>query len=133
MHRYLVDTNNLSDLVRNPSGPVARRIAQVGEAAVCTSVVVAAELRFGAEKKGSPRLAAQLEAILSVLPVLPLEAPADRAYARIRAHLERAGQVIGGNDMLIAAHALSLGLVVVTDNLGEFTRVPGLACENWLA
>ncbi len=58
---------------------------------------------------------------------------ASRAYARIRAHLERAGQVVGGNDMPIAPHALSLGLVVVTENLGEFARVPGLACENRLA
>lgn len=129
---HLLDTNILSDLVRRPQGRVAERIADVGEAAVATSIVVAAELRTGALKKGSDRLLAQVDAILSRLPVLPLEAPADHAYAQIRTHLERAGTPIGGNDLLIAAQARSLGLVVVTANLGEFSRVPGLVVESWL-
>jgi len=64
--------------------------------------------------------------------VLPLEAPAEQAYAEILAYLERTGQIIGPNDLLIAAHALSLGLVAVTDNAREFERVPGLTVENWL-
>lgn len=130
--RYLLDTNILSDLVRNPQGRVFDRIVEVGEAQVCTSVVVAAELRYGAARKGSPRLTAQLEAILAALPVLPLEPPADEAYGRLRADLEAAGQPIGGNDLLIAAHALAAGLTVVTDNAREFGRVAGLAVENWL-
>ena len=129
---HLLDTNTLSDLVRRPQGRVAERIAAVGEAAVATSIIVAAELRTGALKKGSARLAAQVEAILSRLPVLPLEAPADRAYGEIRVHLERAGTPIGGNDLLIAAQARSLGLIVVTANLGEFRRVPDLVVETWL-
>lgn len=131
--RYLLDTNVLSDLVRNPQGPVARRIAEVGEAAVCTSIVVAAELRYGARKKSSERLTRQVEQILSALPVLPLEAPADRAYAELRTRLEAAGGPIGGNDLLIAAQALSLDCVVVTANAREFGRVAGLRTENWLA
>ena len=130
--RYLLDTNIVSDLVRNPQGPVAGHIRVVGEANVCTSIVVAAELRYGAKKKASARLSAQLEAVLDALEVLPLEAPVDREYGACRTRLEQAGQPIGGNDLLIAAHALALGYAVVTDNEREFTRVEGLVCENWL-
>jgi tRNA(fMet)-specific endonuclease VapC len=130
--RHLIDTNILSDLVRNPQGRIAGRIAEVGEDAVCTSVIVAAELRFGAAKKGSARLSAQLERVLAAVQILPFEEPADRAYATLRAQLEAAGSPIGGNDMLIAAHAISLGCAVVTDNEREFVRVDGLTVENWL-
>lgn len=132
MTQYLLDTNILSDLVRNPQGVVAERIAAAGEAQVATSVIVAAELRYGAEKKGSNRLSGQLESILSVLPVLPLEPPADIKYGILRTQLERKGTPIGGNDMLIAAQALALGSVLVTANEREFARVKGLQIENWL-
>lgn len=130
--RYLLDTNVVSDLVRNPQGEVAARIAEVGEEAVCTSIVVASELRFEAAKSNSSRLRRQLDAILAALTVLPLESPSDQHYAEIRALLESAGMPIGPNDLLIAAHARALGLTVVTANLKEFRRVPGLAVENWL-
>lgn len=129
---YLLDTNILSDLVRHPQGAVAKRIAEVGEDAICTSIIVAAELRYGAVKRQSERLTQQLELILSRLPILSFDAPMDEAYAAIRAHLERAGTPIGGNDLLIAAQARSLGLTVVTANLGEFSRVPDLSTETWL-
>jgi tRNA(fMet)-specific endonuclease VapC len=129
---YLLDTNIVSDLVRHPQGAVAERIREVGEANVCTSIIVAAELRYGAAKKGSPRLTTQLEAILSALSVLPLEVPADDVYGRLRAQLERAGQPIGGNDLLIASQAVALGHVLVTDNESEFGRVDALTCQNWL-
>lgn len=132
MTRYLLDTNILSDLVRNPQGRIAQHIAQVGEAAICTSIIVAAELRFGAAKRGSERLTRQLEQILSVMEVQAFDAPADAAYAELRVQLESAGLPIGGNDMLIAAHALSTNCVVVTDNEREFARAPGLQMENWL-
>ena len=132
MNGYLLDTNILSDLVRHPQGRVAVRIAEVGEAAVATSIVVAAELRFGAEKKGSPRLSAQVEAILGALPVLPLEPPVDREYGRLRWALERKGSPIGANDMLVAAHALALDRTLVTDDRREFARVTGLRLVNWL-
>jgi tRNA(fMet)-specific endonuclease VapC len=130
--RYLLDTNIVSDLVRRPQGRIAQHIREVGEAQVCTSVIVAAELRYGAAKKGSQRLTAQLEAVLGALDVLPFEAPADEAYGLIRARLERAGQPIGANDLLIAAHAVALGCVLVTDNESEFGRIEGLPRENWL-
>jgi tRNA(fMet)-specific endonuclease VapC len=130
--RYLLDTNIVSDLVRNPRGHVAERIRAVGEAEVCTSIIVAAELRYGAMKKGSSRLTVQLEAVLGTLDVLPLEAPADIAYGRLRTQLEEAGRPIGGNDLLIAAQAIALGHTVVTDNQREFARIDGLSSENWL-
>jgi tRNA(fMet)-specific endonuclease VapC len=130
--RLLLDTNIVSDLMRHPNGRAAARIADVGEDTVCTSIVVAAELRYGAAKKGAARLTAQLEQILGALDVLPFEAPADQVYGRIRSELEATGRLIGGNDMLIAAHALSLGYAVVTDNETEFRRVQGLEVLNWL-
>ena len=129
---YLLDTNMVSDLVRTPQGRVAARVAAVGESSVCTSIIVAAELRYGSAKKGSARLTAQLEAVLGALAVLPLEAPADATYGRLRTALERAGRPIGGNDLLIAAQAVALGHTLVTDNEREFGRVPDLSCENWL-
>ena len=132
MTRYLLDTNIIADLVRNPQGRVAERIREAGEGEVCTSIIVVAELRYGATKKGSPRLLAQVEAILGALDVLPFEAPADAAYGRLRARLEREGQPIGANDLLIAAHALTLGQKLITASEREFRRIKDLSCENWL-
>ena len=131
MH-YLLDTNILSDLVKRPQGAVAARIAVVGGDQVCTSLIVAAELRYGSAKRGSEKLTKQLEAILATLPVIPLEVPTDQQYGQLRAALESQGNLIGPNDLLIAAHALALGAVLVTDNTREFERVQGLVIENWL-
>lgn len=130
--RYLLDTNIVSDLVRHPQGSIAEQVRGVGEAQVCTSIIVAAELRYGAEKKGSQRLTAQLEAVLGALDVVPFEMPADTTYGLIRSRLERAGQPIGGNDLLIAAQAVALGCTIVTDNETEFAHIDGLPRENWL-
>jgi tRNA(fMet)-specific endonuclease VapC len=130
--RFLLDTNIVSDLVRHPRGKIADRISEVGEDDVCTSIVVAAELRYGAAKRNSSRLTAQLEAVLGALEVIALEAPADTMYGLIRANLERTGQPIGANDLLIAAHALALDLTVATDNEREFSRIDNLRVENWL-
>jgi|SRR5579862_5996178 len=130
--RYLLDTNIVSDLVRNPHGRVAQHIRKIGDDKVCTSIIVAAELRYGATKKDSPRLSAQLEVILGALEVLPFEAPADREYGLLRTELERTGRPIGGNDLLIASQALALGYTVVTNNENEFSRIENLRQENWL-
>jgi len=130
--RYLLDTNIVSDLVRNPQGRIAQRIRALGEAQVCTSMIVAAELRCGAAKKGSPRLARQLDLLLGAVEVLPFEAPADATYGLIRTRLGETGRPIGSNDMLIAAQAIALGYTIVTDNEAEFSRIHGLAHENWL-
>jgi tRNA(fMet)-specific endonuclease VapC len=130
--RYLLDTNIVSDLIRHPQGKIAAHIASVGETQVCTSIIVAAELRYGAAKLGSKRLADQLERVFGGLEILPFQAPAELAYALLRCRLEAAGTPIGGNDMLIAAHAISLNHAIVTDNEREFSRIGGLAVENWL-
>ena len=129
---YLLDTNILSDLVRHPQGVVAAQISKAGENTVCTSIIVAAELRYGAAKSNSVKLADRVDLILSALEVLPLETPADHQYAALRHRLTRQGTPIGPNDLLIAAHALANDLTVVTANVGEFSRVPELKVENWL-
>jgi tRNA(fMet)-specific endonuclease VapC len=130
--RYLLDTNMVSDLVRNPHGKVAARIAHVGEESVCTSIIVAGELRYGAARKGSTRLLAQLLTVLDAFEILPFETPAEITYGDLRARLEVTGKPIAGNDMLITAHAVSLGHTMVTNNEREFSRVDGLPVENWL-
>jgi len=130
---YLLDTNIVSDLVKNPTGLVAHQIKQVGETNIYTSIIVACELRFGAKKKGSKRLQDNLEAILVALTILPLEPPVAEYYAAIRTELEQSGNLIGPNDLLIAAHTLAEGMTLVTDNVREFSRVPNLNLENWLS
>ena len=130
--RFLLDTNIVSNVARYPQGVVADRIAEVGERQVCTSVVVAAELRYGAARRRSERLSRRIEAVLSALDVLALDEPADRHYGELRTYLERCGTPIGPNDMLIAAQALAMDLIVVSANVDEFVRVPKLRVENWL-
>ena len=132
MSGYLLDTNILSDLIRHPDGLVARRVEQVGQKEIFTSIIVAAELRYGCAKKGSSKLLERVQGLLETIPVLPLDMPTDAQYGLIRAELEAAGQPIGMNDLLIASHALALGLTLVTDNTSEFSRVRGLKVENWL-
>ena len=129
---YLLDTNILSDLIRKPDGKIAKRIAEVGEETICTSIIVACELRFGAEKKQSPPLQVRVKELLQVLEVLAMDDDADLHYEDIRSKLETAGTPIGPNDLLIAAHARSLNLTLISANVKEFSRVPGLSIENWL-
>lgn len=133
MTRYMLDTNIISDLIRNPQGKAAKRVAKVGEDNICTSIIVAAELRYGCAKSGSDRLLKVVEDLLGEIDILPLEIPADFEYGGVRAELEAAGRPIGGNDLLIAAHAYATGAIIVTANADEFKRVRGLKVENWLA
>ena len=130
--RYLLDTNIISDLVRRPDGTVATRIADVGEDSICTSIIVAAELRYGVAKSESKQLSERIDLLLSALEILPLEPPADQRYAEVRHDLATQGTLIGPNDLLIAAHALAADLTLVTANTREFKRVPSLRVENWL-
>ncbi|WP_371349321.1 type II toxin-antitoxin system VapC family toxin [Ancylobacter sp. IITR112] len=132
MTRYLLDTNIISDMVRNPAGKAVRQLQKVGDGNICTSIIVACELRYGCAKKGSAKLLGKIEELLATIPVLPLEVPADGEYGGICAELEAAGQSIGHNDLLIAAHAYTLGTILVTANVGEFSRIRGLKVENWL-
>jgi tRNA(fMet)-specific endonuclease VapC len=132
---YLLDTNILSDLEKNPRGSVARVLAEreaLPDTNLQTSIIVACEVRFGVQKKDSRVLAERMEQILGRIKILPLETGVDEAYARVRTSLERKGEVIGANDMLIAAHAMAVDAVLVTDNVREFSRVDGLKVENWL-
>lgn len=129
--RYMLDTNIVSELIRNPAGLAAQRARAAGDA-VCVSIIVAAELRYGCARKGSPRLLRRVEEFLAQVPVLPFDVPADGEYGGLRAELEAAGRPIGSNDLLIAAHAGALGATVVTANVSEFRRVRGLNVENWL-
>ena len=132
MTRYMLDTNVISDLIRNPQGKAAKRIAAAGENNICTSIIVAAELRYGCTKSGSKRLLKAVEDLLGEIDVLPFDSPGDAEYGAIRSDLEAAGRPIGGNDLLIAAHARATGATVVTGNTQEFKRVRGLKVEDWL-
>ena len=133
MSRYMLDTNIISDLIRNPQGKAATRIAKVGEDNICTSIIVAAELRYGCAKSGSKRLLQAVENILGEIDVLPFDIPGDAEYGAIRSGRETIGKPIGGNDLLIAAHAQAIAATIVTANEGEFKRLRGLKVENWLA
>ena len=133
MTRYMLDTNIISDLIKNPRGNAAARIAKLGEDNVCTSIIVAAELRYGCAKSGSKRLLKAVEDLLGEINVLPFDVPADAEYGGIRSELEAAGKPIGSNDLLIAAHAYASGATIVTANADEFKRIHGLNVENWLA
>ena len=133
MTRYMLDTNIISDLIRNPQGKAAKRIAKVGEDNICTSIIVAAELRYGCAKNGSKRLLKAVEDLLGEIDVLPFDIPADAEYGIIRSELETLGKPVGGNDLLIAAHAYAADATIVTANADEFRRIRGLSVENWLA
>jgi tRNA(fMet)-specific endonuclease VapC len=132
---YLMDSNVLSDIMRNPNGRAAlifeRKVFEPGTR-LLTSIIVACEMRYGVTKRGSAALAQRVDRALASVEVIPLATGADDMYANLRTELERRGQIIGQNDMLIAAHALALDAVLVTDNVREFKRVKGLKVENWL-
>jgi tRNA(fMet)-specific endonuclease VapC len=131
--RYMLDTNIISDLIKNPKGKAAKRIASVGEDNICTSIIVAAELRYGCARKDSKRLLKAVEDLLGEIEVLPFDVPADVEYGGIRSTLEKTGRPIGANDLLIGAHAASVNATIVTANVDEFKRIGGLKVENWLA
>lgn len=132
MSLYLLDTNALSDLVNDPGGPVGTALMKLARTQFFTSIVAAGEIRFGALKRNSPRLTRRVNDVLAIVAVRALASPADEHYGRVRAMLERAGTSIGGNDLLIAAHALAERAILVSANTKEFARVPGLKLENWL-
>lgn len=133
---YLLDTNVISHIMRDGQGSVARRYAaRLKSPTPCrmaTSVVVECELRFGLEKRPSRRLQAAFDLQMQQLPVMKLDQTVAPRYASIRADLERAGTPIDANDLLIAAHALALGAILVSAD-AVFSRVPGLQVENWMA
>jgi len=128
----MLDTNILSNIIRFPEGHAVRKLIDTGVDDVCVSAIVASEFRFGAAKRGSERLTRLVEGLLQRFPVIPYTAEASLAYAPIRSDLAAAGTPIGPVDTFIAAHAMSLNVTLVTDNIRKFARVPGLRLENWL-
>ncbi len=129
--RRTLDTNICSYILRRHPLDMIERFANLDRSALWLSAIVAAELRFGAQKLGSARFASAVESWLTGFDVQPWPLEAAQHYASIRAALERSGQPIGGMDLLIAVHALAQDSVVITNNAREFHRVPGLAVEEW--
>ena len=133
MLRYLLDTN-IAIYVIKRRPPEVREVFNRLHGRMAISVITQAELVHGAEKSAMPaRNLDVVEDFCSRLTVLPYPPEAAYHYGSIRAALERDGRPIGVNDLHIAAHARSGGLTVVTNNVAEFARVPGLLVENWLA
>lgn len=128
---YLLDTNIISDIARNPDGAAANRFAQTPADELCTSIVVSAEVLFGLARGAGHRMRDAMHAVLDSLPILSLEPPVDEIYANVRATMAEQGKAITPNDMFIAAHALALQATMVTADQG-FRLVPGLQVENWM-
>ncbi|MDO8774008.1 MAG: type II toxin-antitoxin system VapC family toxin [Burkholderiaceae bacterium] len=136
---YLLDTNIISHMMKNPQGMVAQRIQQITEnalssgnmAPLCTSVIVQSELLYGLIRNPSARLRTAYDTTMKYIPVLALESTASAHYSQLRTALEAQGTPIGPNDTFIAAQTLALGYTLVTDNEDEFRRVVGLKVENW--
>lgn len=132
---YLLDTNIISDMMRNPRGPAALRALAINKNApdtpLCTSVIVDCELQYGLARKPLARLLAAYERTIATLTVLPLDNTVSRTYAAMRHSLTSTGQGLDANDTLIAAHALALDATLVSAD-AAFARVPGLKVENWL-
>ena len=134
MPRFMLDTDTCSYILKRSSQTVLRRLQTVPVSEVCISVITKSELLYGVQL--SPRARQDniaVDAFLRHLAVLDFPDEAAAHYAEIRAELKMRGQLIGANDLLIAAHARCLGLVLVTNNVREFGRVPGLIVENWMA
>jgi tRNA(fMet)-specific endonuclease VapC len=127
----MLDTNIVSAIVRDPRGKALERLIEVGEENVCISIITHGEIWYGVRKNGSEELVKKVSNVTRRLFVASLTLPTDRHYADIRLAL-RQGKNIGPNDLWIAAHALALDAVLVTNNEREFSRVPGLKVENWL-
>lgn len=130
--RYLLDTNTCIYIINRRPPQVFAHFEGLRYGEVGVSSITGAELAFGVAKSGSARNRQALEKFLAPLELLPFDADAMHAYGPLRAELQRRGQPIGALDMLIAAHALALGAKLVTNNLDEFRRVPGLECDNWV-
>jgi tRNA(fMet)-specific endonuclease VapC len=132
--KYMLDTNICIGLIRQKPQKLIRRLTRCEPGEVGVSSITVAELAYGANKSNliEQNLSA-LEQFLLPIEVADFDQQASAAYGTIRAHLEREGKVIGAMDMLIGAHALSLGVTLVTNNVDEFQRIPKLKVEDWMA
>jgi tRNA(fMet)-specific endonuclease VapC len=131
--RYLLDTNTCIYIRKCRPPAVVEKFGALAPGEAVISVINYGELLYGAYKSATPAKALQvIDEFVTLVPALPLPRGAGIAFAEIRAVLERQGNMIGNNDLWIAAHAIASGLVLITNNMREFTRVPGLAAENWV-
>lgn len=131
MPTYMLDTDTVSYALRG-HGRVGARILEHRPSELCISSITLAELRYGAELKGSEKLHRLIHAFVSDFPLVPLDAAAADTFGTVAARLARGGTPIGPLDTLLAAHALSLGLTLVTNNARHFERVDGLRMESWV-
>jgi len=132
MPRYMLDTDTCSYIMKRSNDKVLKRLQRIPVSDICISVISKAELLFGVElspRRQQDELA--LNAFLAYVETLDFPDAASSHYAKIRADLKKRGAMIGANDLFIAAHASSLGLILVTNNTREFARIPHLAIENW--
>jgi tRNA(fMet)-specific endonuclease VapC len=129
--RYLLDSNVISHLVRFPRGSSARRLDDVGQEHVFTSIIVSSEVNYGVRKRGSAELTRKVGDVLGRMFVAVFEPPADQHYAVLRCAMDAAGKALAPNDLLIASHALALDATLVTDDRA-FAFVPDLRTENWI-
>ena len=129
--RYLLDTNIVSFHIRRSSAALRRRLRRVRAGSVALSVVTEMELRYGLARNPALRIAPLVEAFLAGITILPLDSDVARAYARVRAQLEARGTPIGPLDLMIGAHALAVGATLVTSDVREFRRIPGLHVVDW--
>jgi tRNA(fMet)-specific endonuclease VapC len=131
MTRYLLDTNIVSDVMRNPDGPVEQALREHVDADIGISLIVKGEILFGLVRNANVKGKKRFDALLKAIDVWPMPEGVADIYGQVRAKMEMAGKKMGPNDMWIAAHSLSLGAVLVTDDR-RFHSVPDLQVENWL-
>lgn len=133
MPRYLLDTNICIYIKNHRPAEVLARFSKLPPGKVAMSVITYGELCFGAEKSSKPKESRHiLEQLIALIPVLPLDDAVSVYYGKIRQRLQASGKLIGNNDLWIASHALANKLILVTNNVAEFERVPGLRIENWV-
>ncbi|MDH4215998.1 MAG: type II toxin-antitoxin system VapC family toxin [Gallionella sp.] len=134
MPRYMLDTNICIYIKNHRPAEVLARFSKLPPGKVAMSAITYGELCFGAEKSSKPKESRHiLEQLTALIPVLPLDETVSVHYGKIRQHLQASGNLIGNNDLWIASHALANKLILVTNNVTEFERVPGLRVENWVA
>ena len=130
--KYLLDTNICIYIAKHSPIHISHRFSKLGVGEACMSIITYGELCYGVHKsQHSKKNMALLQELISMIPPLPLPIDAGKQYGHIRALLEQKGTPIGNNDTWIAAHAVSLGVTLVTNNTKEFTRIPHLLLENW--
>lgn len=127
---FMLDTDHVSYAIRG-HGNVGQKLLAKRPSEICVSALTIAELRYGADRRGSPKLHGLIDKFTESIDIVPFTEQAALAYGRLASHLAGSGTPIGQLDTLIAAHAVSLGATLVTNNMKHFCRIQGLKVENW--